>query len=85
MCDEFLQDAVILQEVAQAFTDVLLKVKLKVFPHFMANMVALNHLLGPLNAPGTAAAAERAIEQWHRELMEEARRGKTYLADLLLK
>ncbi len=76
MCDEFLQDAVILQEDARAFAGALLEAQLEMFPRFMANVVALDRLLGPLTAPGTAAAVERAAEHWHGELMEEVCRGK---------
>ncbi len=84
MRDEFLQDAVILQEDARAFAGAPLKAQLEMFSHFAANVAALDRLLGPLTAPGTAADAERAAEQRHRELMEEVRRDQRDLADLLL-
>ncbi len=81
---EFLQDAVILQEDAGAFAGAPLEAQLEMFPRFAANVAALDRLLGPLTAPGTAADAERAVERRHRELMEEVRRGQRDLADLLL-
>jgi hypothetical protein len=84
VCDEFLQDAVILQEDARAFTGAPLEVQLEMFPCFAANVAALDRLLGPLTAPCTAADAERAAERRHLELMEEVRRGQRDLADLLL-
>jgi hypothetical protein len=67
--DEFLQDAVIQQEDARAFAGAPLEAQLEMFPCFVANVAALDRLLGLLTAPGTAANAERATEQWHRELM----------------
>ncbi len=84
MRDKFLQDVVILQEDARAIRGALLEVQLEMFPCFVANEAALDRLLGPLTAPGTAADSERAAERWHRELMEEVYRGQHDLADLLL-
>ncbi len=84
MRDEFLQDAIILQEDARAFVGAPLEAQLEMFPRFVANVAALDRLLGPLTAPGTAADAERAAEWQHQELMEEVRRGQRDLADLLL-
>ncbi len=84
MRDEFLQNAVILQEDAQAFMGAPLKAQLEMFPCFRANVAALDRLLGPLTAPGTAVYAERTAKRRHRELMEEVRWGHRDLADLLL-
>ncbi len=84
MRDEFLQDAVILQENAKAFAGALLEAQLEMFPRFAANVAVLDRLLGPLTATSTAADAERAVEWRHRELMEEIRRGQRDLADPLL-
>jgi hypothetical protein len=82
--DEFLQDAVILQEDAVSFAGALLMAQLEMFPRFTANVAALDCLLGPLTALNTAAAAEHAAEQQHPELMEEVCQGQTNLADLLM-
>ncbi len=84
MRDEFLQDAIILQEDARAFAGALLEVQLEMFPRFAANVAALDRLLGPLTAPSTTADTERAAERRHQELMEEVRRGQRDLAYLLL-
>ncbi len=84
MRDEFLQDAIILQEDAWAFAGAPLEAQLEMFPCFAANVAALDRLLGPLIAPGTAADAERAAEWRHQELMVEVCRGQRDLADLLL-
>jgi cobalamin biosynthesis protein CbiG len=54
------------------------------FPRYVANVAALDRLLGPLTAPGTAADTERAAERRHQELVEEVRRGRRDLADLPL-
>ncbi len=84
MRDEFLQDAVILQEDARAFAGAPLEAQLVMFPCFAANMAALDRLLGPLTASSTAADTERAAERRHQELMKEVRRGQRDLVDLLL-
>ncbi len=84
MRDEFLQDAVIPLEDTGAFAGAPLEAQLEMFPRFAANVAALDPLLGPLTAPGTAADAECAAERWHRELMEEVRQGQRDLADFLL-
>ncbi len=57
MCDKFQQDTVILQEDFWAFMGLLLEAQLEIFPHFAANVAALDCLLGPLTAPGAAANA----------------------------
>jgi hypothetical protein len=82
--DKFLQNAIVLQEDAQAFAGAPLEAQLEMFPHFAANVAALDRLLGPFTALGTAADAERAVERPHRELMEEICRGQRDLANLLL-
>jgi hypothetical protein len=84
MRDGFLQDLVILQEDARAFTGAPLKAQPEMFPHFAANVAVLDHLFSPFTAPGTAADAERAAKQQHRELMKEVRWGHRDLVDLLL-
>ncbi len=84
MRDEFLQDAVILQEDARVFAGAPLEAQLEMFPRFAVNVAALDRLLGHFTALGTAADAERAAERQHRELMEEVRWGQRDLADLLL-
>ncbi len=44
----------------------------------------MDRLFGSLTAYNTAAAAKRAAEQQHQELMEEVCQGQIDLADLLL-
>jgi hypothetical protein len=61
-----------------------LKAQLEIFSHFAANVAALDHLSEPLTAPSTAAAIEGAAKQQHKELIEEARWGHTYLVDFFL-
>jgi hypothetical protein len=73
--DGFLQDAIILQKDSWVFAGAPLEAQLEMFPRFVANVAALDRLLGPLTVPSTAADAKRAAKRRHRELMEEVRQG----------